>query len=174
MNRAHLACGLAMILAVGTAPAATTTYVSLAGRDDALPKLGLPCVAVSVHTPRLEDTRAVGDELMRLLAKQVHTRARVQKEAGDYDLIVWVDANRLDTSSTVVPFEAFLYAADGERLWRIEGHSDVADAPVDASVFTGIARNVVSALVHDGWVAPRLDPDDPPPQAPSVRVENGR
>jgi hypothetical protein len=174
MNRSHLVCGLAMILAVGTAPAATTTFVSLAGRDDALPKLGLPRIAVTVHAPRDEDTRALGDELTRELAKQVHTRARVQDEAGDYDLIVWVSESRVDTSSTVVPFEAFLYTAASERLWRIEGRSEVADAPVDASVFVGIGRNVVAALVHDGWIAPRLDPDDPPPQPPSVRLENGR
>jgi len=34
---------------------------------------------------------------------------------------------------------------------------------------TSIGRNVVAALIHDGWVAPRYDPDDPPPPPPTIR-----
>jgi hypothetical protein len=174
MKWSHLACGLVVVLAAGAVPAATKTYVSLAGEDDAVPKLGVPGIAVTVVAPDPAEAEAVTGELSREFAKQVHTRPLAVGEAGDYDLDVSVGAERIDGSVTVVPFDAVLRSDKGERLWRIEGRSEVADAPVDASVFVGIARNVVSALLHDGWVAPRLDPDDPPPQAPSVRVENGR
>jgi hypothetical protein len=64
-----------------------------------------------------------------------------------------------------------LVSAEGRRLWRIEGRAEVTGAPVDASLFAGIARNVISALIHDGWVQPRYDPDDPPPPPPVLRTD---
>jgi hypothetical protein len=165
---------LIAIAAAGIAAAATKTYVSLAGRDDAIPKLGMPGIAVQVAAPRPDEAGIVTNELARELVRQVYTRPLTAGDAGDYDLSVTVGATRLDGSVTAVPFEAVLTSARGDRLWRIEGRSDVADAPVDGSVFVGIGRNVVAALIHDGWLSPRQDPDDPPPQAPTVRLENGR
>jgi hypothetical protein len=101
----------------------------------------------------------------------VHTRRLAPGEAGDYDLEIKLEAPRVDGPVATVPFEAVLKSAQGERLWRVEGRSDVLGTPVDASVFAGIGRNVVSALIHDGWVQPRYDPDNPPPQPPRVRSE---
>jgi hypothetical protein len=178
MNRSRIARGVTAFLVVlgaaGMAAGGTKTYVSLAGQDDAIPKLGLPGIAVRVEAPHPDEAGLVKNELARELARQVHTRPLAVGDAGDYELDVTVGAMRLDGPVTAVPFEAVLRSPSGERLWRIEGRTDVEDAQVDGSVFVGIGRNVVAALVHDGWVSPRQDPDDPPPQAPTVRLENGR
>ena len=82
------------------------------------------------------------------------------------------DEPRLELRPVVeVPFSAELTGARGERVWRVEGRTEVADEVVGHSAFIGIARNVVAALLHDGWVAQRIDPDDPPPPAPEIRLE---
>ncbi len=151
--------------------AATQTYVSLAGRDDAIPKLGRPAIALSVDAPNAKDASFLESELSRELAQQVHTRRLVPGEAGDYDLIVTVAQPRVDGPMATIPFEAVLRSGPSDVLWRIEGRTDLSGAPVDASVFAGIGRNVVSALIHDGWLQPRYDPDNPPPQPPTIRSE---
>jgi hypothetical protein len=177
MSRTRTASNVVLVTLVVAAGAAalgaTKTSVSLAGRDDAIPKLGLPGIAVRVDAPGPDARAFVADELVREFASQVHTRPLAAGEPEDYDLIVDVGTARPEGSATIVPFTAVLTSPRGERLWRVEGRSEVQDGPLDGSVFVGIARNVVSALVHDGWVAPRQDPDDPPPQAPTIRTENG-
>jgi len=161
---------LASIIVLSSAPeAGTKTYVALAGCDDALPKLGKPGVAVRVAAASAAEAEAVGGELARELAAQVHTRPLARNEQGDYDLTITLADPRVDGSSATVPFEAILASARGERLWRIEGRSDVEGAALDASVYVGIGRNVISALIHDGWLQARYDPDDPPPAPPHVR-----
>lgn len=161
----------AAIALAATAQAGTQTYVSLAGRDDAIPKLGRPGIALTIDVPNANDAAVLTSELARELAQQVHTRRLAPGEVGDYDLAVTVEATRIDGPVATVPFEAVLKSRQGERLWRIDGRTDVEGAPVDASVFAGIGRNVVSALIHDGWVQPRYDPDNPPPQPPRIRSE---
>ena len=163
--------GAAIVLA-GTAQAGTRTYVALAGRDDAIHKLGKPGIRVRVASESASDAAVVTRELGRELALQVHTRELAADEPGDYDLSITVDTPLVEGRTTEVPFEAVLASARGERLWRIEGRADVEGSPLDAWVFVGIGRNVVSALIHDGWVQPRYDPDDPPPQAPTVRIDS--
>lgn len=160
--------GAAIALA-GLAHAGTRTYVALAGRDDAIPKLGRPGIAVRVETPTTSDAAVLENELERELARQVHTRRLAIDEAGDYALKVRVDVTRIDGAEATIPFEAVLTSAQGERLWRVEGRSDVEGVPLDDAVLEGIGRNVVSALIHDGWVQPRYDPDNPPPQPPALR-----
>jgi hypothetical protein len=162
--------GAAIVLA-GTAFAGTRTYVSLAGRDDALPKLGLPGIAVRVDASSAFDAAVLKGELSRELAQQVHTRRLATDEAGDYELDVTLEVPRVDGPEATLPFEAVLRSSQGERLWRIEGRTDVEGSPLDESVVVGIGRNVISALIHDGWVQPRYDPDNPPPQAPTVTNE---
>jgi len=162
--------GAAIALA-GGAWAGTRTYVALAGRDDTIPKLGRPGIAVRVDASTPSDAGFITSELTRELAQQVHTRRLAPDESGDYDLEITLEAPRVDGRVATVPFEAVLKSAQGESLWRIEGRSDVEAAPLDASVFEGIGRNVVSALIHDGWVQPRYDPDNPPPQPPRIRSE---
>jgi hypothetical protein len=161
------------IAASGAATAGTRTYVALAGRDDAIPKLGRPGISVRVEVPDAGDAAAVVAELARELARQVHTRRLAGDEPGDYALAVTLDAPRPEGEGVTIRFTAVLDSAAGERLWRVEGRSDVDGAPVDAAVYAGISRNLVSALIHDGWVQPRYDPDDPPPQAPRVHGEGG-
>jgi hypothetical protein len=161
----------AMVVLAGAAGAGTRTYVALAGRDDTRHKLGRPGIRLRVEAENANDAAVVRRELARELAQQVHTRELAENEPGDYDLAITVRAPHLDGSMTVVPFEALLASAEGESLWRIEGRSDVDDGPLDAWVFAGIGRNVVSALIHDGWLQPRYDPDNPPPQPPYLRQQ---
>ena len=161
---------LASIIVLSSAPeAGTKTYVALAGCDDALPKLGKPGVAVHVLAMNDTDAGVVGGEMARELAVQVHTRRLAPDEQGDYDLTLTLAEPRVDGSLATVPFEAALASSRGERLWRIEGRSEVEGAPLDASVYASIGRNVISALIHDGWLVARYDPDDPPPAPPHVR-----
>ena len=173
MSRSRFLESLGMISAAlavaGAVEAGTRTYVALAGRDDAIPKLGLPGIAVRVDASTRFDAAIVRAELARELAQQVHTRRLATGEAGDYDLEVTLDVPSVDGAQVTVPFRAVLKSAHGENLWRIEGRSDVEGTPLDDAVLTGIGRNVVSALVHDGWVQPRYDPDDPPPPPPTIR-----
>jgi len=74
--------------------------------------------------------------------------------------------------SGTVPFEAVLRSAEGKTLWRVEGRTELDKAGAGAEALTSIGRNVVAALVHDGWLAPRYDPDDPPPAAPTIRRDD--
>lgn len=156
------------------ARAGTKTFVSLAGRDDAIPKLGMPGITIHVDAMRPADAGPVTGELAKELAEQVHTRRLATDDPGDYRLEVKVAVPRSEGEATVVPFEAVLVSARGEPLWRIEGKTESDRAPLDTTVFAGIGRNVVSALIHDGWVQPRYDPDNPPPAPPAVRSEIGR
>jgi len=168
-----LAVVIAAVVSSGIATAATGTYVAFAGRDDAIPKLGVPGIAVRVQASRAEDAASVTEELTRELARQVHTRRLAVDEPGDYELSIKLDPPKVDGTAATVRFEASLESSQGERLWRIEGRSDVDRAPLEVAFFAGIARNVVSALIHDGWVQPRYDPDNPPPAPPRVRSEVG-
>jgi len=161
----------AVIVLAGAARAGTRTYVALAGRDDTRHKLGRPGIRLRVDAENASDAAVVTRELARELAQQVHTRELAENEPGDYDLAITVRAPHIEGSMTMIPFEALLASAEGESLWRIEGRSDVDEGPLDAWVFAGIGRNVVSALIHDGWLQPRYDPDDPPPQPPQVRQQ---
>ena len=159
----------AAILLAGAVQAGTRTYVSLAGRDDRIPKLGMPGIAVRVEASSATDAAVLKGELARELARQVHTRRLAIDEAGDYELTVKMAVPSVDGPEVTVPFEAVLKSAEGERLWRIEGRADLDGDPLDDAVVVGIGRNVVSALMHDGWVQPRYDPDDPPPPPPTLR-----
>lgn len=156
-------CGIvaAIMVLAGAARAGTRTYVALAGRDDETHKLGRPGVRLRVEAGSASDAAFV-------------TRELATDEPGDYELPIALRAPHVEGSMTMVPFEALLASAQGERLWRIEGRSDVDEGPLDASVFAGIGRNIVATLIHDGWVQPRYDPDNPPPQPPRVRQMSSR
>jgi hypothetical protein len=68
-----------------------------------------------------------------------------------------------------VPFEAVLRSTEGKTIWRVDGRTEIEKAGVEVEALTSIGRNVVSALIHDGWLAPRYDPEDPPPAPPTIR-----
>jgi hypothetical protein len=167
MHRTLLAA--AALVAMTAAHAQTRTYVTFAGKNDDLPKLGMPGITVEVFGPRVEESAAVKDEIALELDRTVHTRKVAAGETGDYALAVTLSTafSGLDTGN--VPFEAVLRSAEGKTLWRIEGHTEVEKAGGATDGLTSIGRNVVSALIHDGWVAPRYDPDNPPPAPPTIR-----
>jgi hypothetical protein len=167
MNRTLLAT--AALLAMTAAHAQTRTYVTFAGKNDDLPKLGLPGITVEVFGPRVEESTAVREEISRELTKTVHTRAVVPGETGDYALAVTLATSLAGLQAGTVPFEAVLRSAEGKTLWRVEGRAEVEKTGVAPEAMTSIGRNVVAALIHDGWVAPRYDPDDPPPPPPTIR-----
>ena len=166
-HRAFLAA--AALVAVGTAHAQTRTYVTFAGKNDDLPKLGLPGITVEVFGPRVGESATVRTEIARVLTDTVHTRPIAAGETGDYALAVTIAAPVSGAGPTTVPFEAVLKTADGRTLWRVAGRTEVEQAGVDAEALASIARNVVSALIHDGWVSPRYNPEDPPPAPPTIR-----
>lgn len=151
--------------------AGTRTHVTFAGRDDAPIRLGRPGIAVRVDGPSVSGATVLANELSRELAHQVHTRPLDADEPGDYELAVAFSSPVIAGAAPELPFSAVLTSSRGQRLWRIEGHSEFEGAHPDSAVFSAIGRNVVSALIHDGWVQPRYDPDDPPPRSPSVRSE---
>jgi hypothetical protein len=159
---------LAALLAGGT-QAATQTYVSLQGRDDSIPKLGRPGIAVQVEGMTQGEAILVMNELHRELARLVHTRPLDQNEEGDYDLKVMLDVTTAERAVSKIPFTATLTSARGDRLWRIEGRAETTDPAGEPAVYVSIGRNVVSALIHDGWLQPRFDPNDPPPDPPQIR-----
>ena len=163
----------AMLCSIGTASAGARTSVELAGRDDAIPKLGQPGVSVRVAAEAAGASKSVTEELERELARQVHTRKLASGEPGDYELAVSLAAPKPEGAGDTIRFEAALNSARGERLWHIDGRTDLDGAPIDATVFAGISRNVISALIHDGWLQARYDPENPPPQAPKARIEGG-
>lgn len=160
------------ILVAGNAGAGTKVYVALAGVDDDIPKLGRPSVAITVEAMTQGEAILVSNELQRELGRVVHTRPLDLEEAGDYRLKVNLDLASLDKAVSTVPFTATLASGRGDRLWRIDGRAETTEAPFDPTVMAAIGRNVVSALVHDGWLTPRYDPDDPPPAAPQLRKDD--
>ena len=170
---ALLAVAVALAPAGATDVAATRIYVALAGRDDTVSKLGLPGISVVVDAAGAEDAVRVRDEILSELAEACHTRTLDRDEPGDYALTVRVVREPPGGSSTI-RFEVTLDDAKGERLWRVEGRVESDTGAIDPDSWAGIGRNVVSALVHDGWVQARYDPDNPPPQAPQVRKDVDR
>lgn len=170
---AMFVAALLSLVSAGTALAANRTFVTLAEHDATAHKLGMPGIALRIQDESGRDGGAIGEEVGREFVHQVFTRPLSPGETGDYDLTVDVGHPVPDGSSTVVPFEASLTLADGHALWRITGRTVVEDGAIDRSTFVGIGRNIVSSLIHDGWLAARYDPNDPPPQAPTLRLETG-
>jgi hypothetical protein len=165
--------GFAIAISATTwAGAGVRTTVTLAGKDDALPKLGMPGIALDVRSSDSAATAAVRDTLSKGFVKLVYTRRLADGEPGDYALRVTVGERFTGDSSATVPFRAELLSADGRSLWRIEGHADLDGAAADPELFTSIGRNVLSAMIHDGWLQPRYDVNDPPPPAPSIRQDD--
>lgn len=155
--------------AFASARAGSRTTVALAGVDESARKLGMPAIALEVSGSPAPDARAVATELARGLDKLVYTRALREGEPADYVLRVTLGARLSDGSTITIPFEAALAAASGAPVWKVEGRTEVDGAPVAPADLVAIGRNVLAALVHDGWVQPRYDPDDPPPAAPQIR-----
>lgn len=168
--RVGLAGAIATLVAMPAAAAARTTVTRIVSDPNAT-RLGMPGVAVTVRGPSPDRAAIVRARLVADLAKLVYTRSLAPGEEGDYDLTVTLAPRRDGAASVTIPFEAVLTAADGAELWRATGRTEVTDAPVGAPVLASVARNVLSALVRDGWLATRYDPDNPPPATPHLRRE---
>lgn len=162
---------LAAVLAAD-ARAATQTYVSLNGRDDNVLRLGRPGIAVHVEAATQAEAILVENEIHRELARLVHARPLAAGDGGDYELSVRLDIASGDGALRTIPFAALLASVQGEGLWRIEGRSESTDPAAAPSMYVSIGRNVVSALIHDGWLQPRFDPNDPPPNPPRIRKDD--
>jgi len=163
---------LAAAVLTANAHAATQTYVSLQGQDDGVRRLGRPGIAVHAEAGTQGEAILVMNEVHRELGRVVHTRPLDADEAGDYDLKVMLELAAINGAVSTIPFAATLTSADGEPLWRIEGRAVTTDPAGDAAVYASIGRNVVSALIHDGWLQPRFDPNDPPPDPPRIRKDD--
>ena len=165
--------GFAVAIALSLrADAATQTYVSLAGRDDTRPKLGRPGITVNVQSAAQGEAIFVMNEVHRGLGRLVHTRPLAAGERGDYELDVRLELSSVNDAVRTIPFAAWLTSAEGERIWRVEGRSETTDPATDPSAYVSIGRNIVSALIHDGWLVPRVDPNDPPPAPPKIRMDD--
>jgi hypothetical protein len=167
--------GTALAAAFGAATwagAGVRTTVTLAGKDDALPKLGMPGVELRIESPDPAAVAAVRETLGQGLQKLVYTRPLAEGEPGDYALRVTLEQRQNGRESATIPFRAELTAADGRALWRIEGHADLDTTADEPGTFASIGRNVLSAMIHDGWLQPRYDVNDPPPAAPSIRKDD--
>lgn len=158
----------AAVVASGAAHAQTRTFVKLAGKDDSIRKLGVPAISVQVFGARLDEATTLRDALGKDLAAMVHTRTLAAGDSGDYALEVTLLSPQEDGSAMTLPFEAVLRQPDGTKLWAIDGHTETVGAPVGAEALTSLSRNLVSAMIHDGWVQPKYDPDNPPPPAPTI------
>ena len=154
------------------ASAGIRNSVTLAGKDDALQKLGVPGVELRIDSSDAAAAAAVRETLGHALLKLVYTRPLADGEAGDYALRVSLEPLRSGHESSTIPFRAELIAADGTALWRIEGHADLDTEADEPGALVSIGRNVLSAMIHDGWLQPRYDVNDPPPAAPSIRKDD--
>ena len=161
--------GCAVAIANRTVGASIRTTVDLAGDVDPSGKLGVPGIVVAVTGPEDSGAEALRSELVRALDSLIHTRPVRAGEPADYALAVRLAPRSAAGHLTTIPFYAALSAGDGHALWRTSGRTEIQDAEVDDAVLVSIARNVVAALMHDGWVQQRYDVDNPPPPPPSVR-----
>lgn len=163
-----------LLLCAASIPAAAQirTHVNLAGKDDSLPKLGLPGIRVRVDSADIAQAEMLRQGLGRDIFELTHARPLAGEETGDYQLLVHLYAPVRSGTGTVQPFEAELMEPEGTRLWRVDGRTEVEGIPLDDRALTHLGRNIISALVHDGWLQAKDDPNNPPPPPPMVRRES--
>lgn len=163
---ALLGCAAACITG---AWAAGKTYVTLVEQAPDPRPQGRPGIAVVVDGPEAEACARVREQLVRDLGKLVHTRALSDTDVADYDLTLRIETPRTDPALKSVAFQASLSEPRGRRLWLVDGRTEW-EGPSSAPEFAqGISRNVVAALMRDGWLQQRYDANDPPPAAPTIR-----
>lgn len=158
------ACAAFLLAAAVPAGAGVRTTVTLQGQDPAAPKLGLPSVAVSVTGP----DAVLVDSLRSFLAgdalHRTHSRLPGEGERPDYTIDVVLEP----ATAAGIGFRVSLTTWDDRVAWRSVGTA-LPDGPhLDHETTVSIGRNILSALIHDGWLQARYDPDDPPPAAPRI------
>ena len=165
--RGRVGLGTVAALAFTAASAGMSTTVSLRSQDPSLPKLGLPSVRVVFqgHGPAALDTLKEGLAADVLRLSQVRDVDR--EESPDYLIVVRFLETEAPSLSDVL-FEATLLTHDGRVAWIADGRT-VREGEADPAAWRTIGRNVLSALFRDGWLEPKYDPNDPPPETPIVR-----
>lgn len=159
------AVGLLSVMAVG---AAVRTHIALNGVDASAPKPGLPTVQVHVTGGEADRVTFLADALGRDLRKLVILREPEAGEIPDFDLRVVLGARVLGAGMVSQPFEVALVDHEGRTVWRTTGRTESDNGVLDPGTLQGTGRNIISALIHDGWLEARIDPDDLPPSPPSV------
>lgn len=161
----------ALVLLLGALPAGAEpprkTYVSLSGAADDHPRLGNPAIRVEVLSTSPGLAAGLSRALVADLGTLVHARPDTGEAPFDYRLEVRVVLPSAETGGAV-RFDAVLDQPERGVVWRTEGRTEVGGEPVDDAALVEISRNLVSALVHDRWVARKDNPDDPPPAPPNV------
>jgi hypothetical protein len=159
--------GFASALAATVASAGMTTTVALRSQDAALPKLGLPSLRVEIQGtgPVASDTLRgwMAADVLRL----THVRDGEADPSPDYTLVVRFLDDAVDSQD--VPFEATLLTHDGVAAWIADGRTTPDGPAHDAAAWRTVGRNVLSALIRDGWLQAKYDPDNPPPAAPVIQ-----
>lgn len=144
------------------------TFVSLSGSADDHPRLGNPAIRVEVLSVSPGVVEGLSRALVADLAALVHARPETGDAPVDYRLEVRVVLPSEAVVGDTLRFDAVLDHPERGIVWRTEGRTELGGGPVDEAALVDISRNLVSALVHDRWVARKDDPDDPPPAPPSV------
>jgi hypothetical protein len=162
--RCGLGCTLAAVTFVVAAQAQITTTVSLTSQDTNAAKFALPSIEVRVDGPDAGRSHALAAALSHDLVARTHARAPEGAEAATYVLAASLPARE----GTLQRFDARLIALDGKVVWSVEGSTSGEAAPGAEVALLDIARNLRSALVRDGWVEAKYDPNDPPPPPPVV------
>ena len=163
------ACSILVAASVSAAAGSVRTTVDLQGDPGPAHRLAMPGVAVKVEGLPARDAGVLAAEVEREMRTLAYTRQLASGETGDYDLAVRAGTRVTAGSLITIPFEIVLSAAAGSVLWRTNGRTEIDAAPVDDQALLSIARNVVSALMHDGWIQQRIDPHNLPPPPPPVR-----
>ena len=158
--------GFVAALAFTAASAGMTTTVALRSQDASLPKLGLPSVRVVFQGPGPVALDVLRDGLAADVLRLSHVRDVDRWASPDYFVVV----RFVDEQAPVpgdVRFEASLLTHDGRVAWIADGRT-VSEGSVEPTAWRTIGRNVLSALIRDGWLEAKYDPNDPPPAAPIV------
>lgn len=154
--------------AISRAESPPKTFVSLSGSADEHPRLGNPILRVEV----VSDSPAIAEGLSGALVADLSTLVHARPETGDanfdYRLVVRLVPRPTGGAPEPFRFEASLEDPDRGVVWQTEGSAEVGGEEEVTRVLSRISRNLVSALVHDRWVMPKDDPNDPPPAAPNV------
>lgn len=158
--------GIVAWLAVSTASAGMTTSVALRTQDATLPKLGLPSLRVEIQGvgPVAPDTLRAW--MTADVVSLSHAKDGAADPSPDYTLVVRFLDEAVEGGD--VSFEATLRTHEGTAAWIADGRTTPDGPARDAAAWRTIGRNVLSALIRDGWLQARYDPNDPPPATPVV------
>ena len=148
------------------ASAGMTTTVALRSQDASLPKLGLPSVRVVFQGTGPVALDVLRDDLAADVLRLSHVRDVDQEASPDYFVVVRFVESETENRGDV-RFEASLLTHDGRVAWIADGRT-VSVGNVEPAAWRTIGRNVLSALIRDGWLEAKYDPNDPPPAAPIV------